>query len=72
MALPVIALRTGGGWQVRLLIPQTGTSAVKVGGKVTISVPAAQLSGVKGTIGGRVAQAGGRFGQRSATRPWCR
>ena len=51
MALPVIALRTGGGWQVRLLIPQTDTSAVKVGGNVTISVPAAQLSGVKGTIG---------------------
>jgi multidrug efflux pump subunit AcrA (membrane-fusion protein) len=49
MALPVIALRTGSGWQVRLLIP-TGTSAVKVGGKVTISVPAAQLTGIKGTI----------------------
>jgi multidrug efflux pump subunit AcrA (membrane-fusion protein) len=50
MALPVIALRSGGGWQVRLLIPPTGTSAVKVGGKVTISVPAAQLTGIKGTI----------------------
>jgi multidrug efflux pump subunit AcrA (membrane-fusion protein) len=50
MALPVIALRTDGGWQVRLLIPQTDTSAVKVGGNVTISIPAAQLSGVKGTI----------------------
>jgi multidrug efflux pump subunit AcrA (membrane-fusion protein) len=50
MALPVIALRTGGGWQVRLLIPPTGTSAVKVGGNVTISVPGAQLTGIKGTI----------------------
>jgi multidrug efflux pump subunit AcrA (membrane-fusion protein) len=50
MALPVIALRTGGGWQVRLLIPQTDTSAVKVGGDVTISVPAAQLTGIRGTI----------------------
>jgi multidrug efflux pump subunit AcrA (membrane-fusion protein) len=50
MALPVIALRTGGGWQVRLLIPPTGSSAVKVGGNVTISVPAAQLTGIKGTI----------------------
>src|SRR5580693_8354061 len=49
-ALPVIALRTGGGWQVRLLIPPTGTSAVKVGGNVTISLPAAQLTGIKGTI----------------------
>ncbi len=50
-ALPVIALRTGVGWQVRLLIPQTDTSAVKAGGNVTISVPAARLSGVTGTIG---------------------
>lgn len=50
LALPVIALRTRGGWQVSLLIPQTDTSAVKVGGDVTISVPAAQISGVKGTI----------------------
>jgi multidrug efflux pump subunit AcrA (membrane-fusion protein) len=50
MALPVIALRTGGGWQVRLLIPPTGTSAVKVGGNVTISVPAAQLTGIRGAI----------------------
>jgi multidrug efflux pump subunit AcrA (membrane-fusion protein) len=49
-ALPVIALRTGGGWQVRLLIPRTGASAVKVGRDVTISVPAAQLAGVRGTI----------------------
>jgi multidrug resistance efflux pump len=49
-ASPVIALRTGHGWQVSLLIPQTGTSTVKVGQEVTISVPAAQLSGVKGTI----------------------
>jgi hypothetical protein len=50
LALPVIALRTGGRWQVSLLIPQTATSAVKVGEDVTISVPAAQLSGVKATI----------------------
>jgi len=50
VALPVIALRTGGGWQVRLLIPQTDTAAVKTGREVTISVPAAQLSAVKGTI----------------------
>jgi hypothetical protein len=50
LALPVIALRTGGGWQVSLLIPQSDTSAVKVGEDVTISVPAARISGVKGTI----------------------
>jgi multidrug efflux pump subunit AcrA (membrane-fusion protein) len=50
LTLPVIALLTGGGWQVSLLIPQTDTSAVKVGEDVTISVPAGQLRGVKGTI----------------------
>jgi multidrug efflux pump subunit AcrA (membrane-fusion protein) len=50
LALPMIALRTGRRWQVSLLIPQTDRSAVKVGEDVTISVPAAQLSGVKGTI----------------------
>lgn len=50
LAPPVIALRTGGRWQVSLLIPKTATSAVKVGQDVTISVPAAQLSGVKATI----------------------
>ena len=50
LALPVITLRTGGGWQVSLLIAQTDVSAVKVGEDVTISVPAAQISGVKGTI----------------------
>ena len=49
-ALPVIALRAGGGWEVSLLIPQTGPSRVKVGEDVTISVPAARLSGVKGMI----------------------
>ena len=50
LALPVITLRTGGGWQVSLLIAQADASAVKVGEDVTISVPAAQISGVKGTI----------------------
>jgi hypothetical protein len=50
MALPVIALRTSGGWQVRLLIPQTSTSAVKVGQAVRISVPAAGLTGIRGTV----------------------
>ncbi len=49
-APPVITLRTGGGWQVRLLIPRADRSAAKVGGTATISVPAAQVSGVEGTI----------------------
>ena len=62
MALPVIALRTGGGWQVRLLIPQTGIGAVKAGRTVTISVPAAQLSGVIGYDHGSLPHAGGQLG----------
>ena len=71
MALPVIALRTGGGWQVRLLIPPTGTSAAKVGGNVTISVPAAQLTGIKGTITELSPRPVAGWA-RPPTRPWCR
>jgi multidrug resistance efflux pump len=47
---PVLALRTSGGWQVRLLIPQSSVSGVRVGKSATISVPAAQLSGLRGTV----------------------
>jgi multidrug resistance efflux pump len=47
---PVLALRTSGGWQVRLLIPQSSVAGVRVGKGATISVPAADLSGVRGTV----------------------
>jgi multidrug efflux pump subunit AcrA (membrane-fusion protein) len=47
---PVLALHTSGGWQVRLLIPQSSVSGVRVGRSATISVPAAQLSAVRGTV----------------------
>jgi len=47
---PVLALRTSGGWQVRLLVPQSSVSGVRVGQAAAISVPAAQLSGVRGTV----------------------
>jgi multidrug efflux pump subunit AcrA (membrane-fusion protein) len=47
---PVLALRTSGGWQVRLLIPQSSVSRVQVGATATISVPAARLSGLRGTV----------------------
>jgi multidrug efflux pump subunit AcrA (membrane-fusion protein) len=47
---PVLALRTSGGWQVRLLIPQSSVAGVRVGKSATISVPAADLSGVRGTV----------------------
>jgi hypothetical protein len=50
MALPVLALRTSGRWQVRLLIPQRSARSVRAGQGVTISVPAARLTGVRGTI----------------------
>jgi len=47
---PVLALRTSGGWQVRLLIPQSSVARVQVGTKAAISVPAARLSGLRGTV----------------------
>jgi hypothetical protein len=47
---PVLALRTSGGWQVRLLIPQSSVSRVRVGTTATISGPAARLSGLRGTV----------------------
>ena len=47
---PVLALRTSGGWQVRLLIPQSSVSRVQVGTTATISVPAARISGLRGTV----------------------
>lgn len=47
---PVLALRTSGGWQVRLLIPQSSVSQVQVGTTASISVPAARISGLRGTV----------------------
>ncbi len=49
-ALPVIALRVSATWQVIALIPENSVSAIKPGRQVTISVPAAQISGVRATI----------------------
>lgn len=50
-ALPVIALRVSATWQVIALIPENSVSAIKAGQDVTISVPAAHISGVRGQIG---------------------
>jgi multidrug efflux pump subunit AcrA (membrane-fusion protein) len=49
-ALPVVALRVSATWQVIALIPESSVSAVKTGQPVTIDVPAAHISGVRGQI----------------------
>jgi multidrug resistance efflux pump len=49
-ALPVVALRVSATWQVIALIPENSVSAVKTGQHVTIDVPAAHISGVRGQI----------------------
>ena len=48
--LPVIALRTSGSVQVKLLIPAQSPAALRVGSPVTLSVPAARLTRVSGVI----------------------
>jgi hypothetical protein len=48
--LPVIALRTSGGWQVTVLIPQSSALDAKVGEDAVISVPAAGLRGIHGVV----------------------
>jgi hypothetical protein len=49
-ALPVIALRSAGGWQVSLPIPAASAAAVRVGQPVSVSVPALRLSGIRGRV----------------------
>jgi multidrug efflux pump subunit AcrA (membrane-fusion protein) len=48
--LPVIQLRTSGSWAVLMLVPQSSAAAVRAGLAVTVSVPAAGLTGVAGSI----------------------
>ena len=49
-ALPVIALRVSATWYVVALIPEDSVSAIKAAQHVTISVPAAGISGLPGRI----------------------
>jgi multidrug efflux pump subunit AcrA (membrane-fusion protein) len=49
-ALPMIALRTSGTWQVTVLVPESEIQQVHSGQAVTVAVPAVGLSGVRGTI----------------------
>jgi multidrug efflux pump subunit AcrA (membrane-fusion protein) len=48
--LPVVALRVSNSWEVVILIPESSISTVKAGDAVTISVPSANISGLRGEI----------------------
>lgn len=50
-ALPMLALRTAGGWQVKMLVPESAVSTIKVGQRASVSVPAVQLSNLKAYVG---------------------
>jgi len=50
--LPLIALRTSAAWQVVAQIPESSVARVVSGQVVTISVPAAHITGVPGRIDG--------------------
>jgi multidrug efflux pump subunit AcrA (membrane-fusion protein) len=49
-ALPVIALRTSNAWQVVALVPESSAHGIAGGDHVIISVPAADITSVPGTI----------------------
>ncbi len=57
--LPVIALRTPGRLQVRLSIPAESPAALRAGSTVTLSVPAARLTRVRGVVTALTPGAGG-------------
>jgi multidrug efflux pump subunit AcrA (membrane-fusion protein) len=48
--LPVVALRVSDSWEVVILVPENSVSAVKAGQAVTISVPSANIGGLRGQI----------------------
>jgi multidrug efflux pump subunit AcrA (membrane-fusion protein) len=48
--LPMIQLRTSGSWEVLVLVPESAASSVRTGQAVRVSVPAARLAAVSGTI----------------------
>ncbi len=49
-ALPVIALRTSGTWQVTVLVPEGAVADIRPGQVVTIGVPAASITAVPGRV----------------------
>jgi len=50
LALPVVELQTSKSWQVSVLVPENLVAAVRPGRPVTVSVPAAGLSGIPGRV----------------------
>lgn len=48
--LPVVALRISDSWEVVVLVPESSVAKVRAGRAVTISVPAAGISGVAGRV----------------------
>jgi macrolide-specific efflux system membrane fusion protein len=51
-SVPVIMLRTSTNWQVEMVVPASSAGNVPAGSAVTIAVPAAHLSGVRGQVEG--------------------
>jgi multidrug efflux pump subunit AcrA (membrane-fusion protein) len=51
-SVPVIMLRTSTNWQVEMVVPASSAGTVPVGSAVTVAVPAAHLSGVRGRVEG--------------------
>jgi multidrug efflux pump subunit AcrA (membrane-fusion protein) len=49
-AQPLISLRTSADWQVKMLLPESSIAAIRPGLGVTVSVPAAGLSAIRGYI----------------------
>jgi multidrug efflux pump subunit AcrA (membrane-fusion protein) len=48
--LPMIQLRAAGGWEVLALVPQSSAGRVRAGQPVTVSIPAAHLTGLDGVV----------------------
>jgi multidrug efflux pump subunit AcrA (membrane-fusion protein) len=49
-SLPVIALRVSSSWSVVAYVPENSVSAVRSGERVTVSVPAAGIKNVRGSV----------------------
>ena len=48
--LPVIQLRTSPSWEVLVLVPESSAASVRTGQPVSVSVPAASLTAIRGII----------------------
>ena len=50
MALPVVTLRVSSAWSVVAYVPESSVSGIKTGERVTVSVPAAAIKNVRGSV----------------------